>query len=122
MPCSPAVLPALRTAVSFVTLIVVSGAVGAPAAAAVRLCKAPVSSGLVTGASEREARKAALDAWRAKALVDGEPYASWRIAADKLLACEPRKSGGYECLARATPCTIEQAPGRRELRQKRIGI
>ncbi len=67
-------------------------------------------------------RKAALDGWKAKALAHGEQYASWRLAADKFLECLPRKGGGYECIARAAPCTIDQAPARRELRSKRLGI
>lgn len=90
--------------------------------AAVRLCEASVSSGPVTGTDERAARAAALALWKSKALEHGEPYGSWRIAADKLLKCLPRDGGGYECLASARPCTIEQAPDRRELRKNRIGI
>jgi hypothetical protein len=90
--------------------------------AAVRLCEAPVSSGPVTESDEQTARAAALAIWKSKALEHGEPYASWRIAADKLLKCLPRDGGGYECLASARPCTIEQAPDRRELRKNRIGI
>ncbi|WP_439541072.1 hypothetical protein [Hyphomicrobium sp.] len=90
--------------------------------AAVRLCEQPVSSGIAPGATEKEARKAALSAWRAKALQHGEAYASWRLAAGKLLKCLPAKGGGYECVARANPCTIEQAPDRRELRRNRIGV
>jgi hypothetical protein len=90
--------------------------------AAVRLCEAPVSSGLVMGSNEQAARAAALALWTSKALEHGEPYGNWRIAVDKLLKCLPRDGGGYECLASARPCTIEQAPDRRELRKNRIGI
>ena len=92
------------------------------ATAAVRLCENAVSSGPVVGTTEKAGRKAALAIWKSRALVYGEPYASWRIAADKILKCFSREAGGYECLASARPCTIEQAPGRRELRQKRLGI
>ena len=92
-----------------------------PGHAAVRLCE-PVASALADGPTEKEARKAALAAWRAKALQHGEAYASWRIASGKLLKCLPRSAGGFECVARAEPCTIEQAPDRRELRRKRIGV
>jgi hypothetical protein len=98
-----------------------SGSPGA-ALAAVRLCEAPVSSGPVTGSDEQTARAAALALWKSKALEHGEPYSGWRIAADKLLKCLPRSGGGYECLATARPCTIDQAPDRRELRKNRIGI
>ncbi|MGE3230177.1 MAG: hypothetical protein AB7J30_12145 [Hyphomicrobium sp.] len=91
------------------------------ALSAVRLCEDPVSSGLVDGIDENKARAAALAQWKAKALAHGEGYASWRIAADKLLKCLP-KGDGFQCVAQAKPCTIEQAPDRRELRQKRLGI
>jgi hypothetical protein len=92
------------------------------AGAAVRLCKPSETSSVVAGETEQRARKLALDGWKAKALAHGEPYASWRLAADKFLHCLPRAAGGYECIARAAPCTIEQAPERRELRSKRMGI
>jgi len=92
------------------------------AMSAVRVCEDSVSSGLVDGASERIARAAALAQWKAKVdLAHGERYAGWRIAADKLLKCLP-KGDGFQCLARARPCTLDQAPDRRELRQKRLGI
>jgi hypothetical protein len=103
-------------------MIVLLKAGSHPGYAAVRLCEQPASSGIAPGATEKEARKAALSAWRAQALQHGEAYASWRLAAGKLLKCLPTKSGGYECVARASPCTIEQAPDRRELRRKRIGV
>lgn len=92
------------------------------ARAAVRICKPVAASPLVTGDTELAARKAALDAWKALATAHGEQYASWRLAADKFLHCLPAKGGGFECMARAAPCTIDQAPARRELRSKRLGI
>jgi len=88
--------------------------------AAVRLCKAEVSSGVVRAGTEPEAKKRALEFWRSKAMQFGEPFAGWRIAAEKLLTCLPVKEGGFECIARALPCTIDQAPARRELREKRF--
>ncbi|HEX2840271.1 hypothetical protein [Hyphomicrobium sp.] len=109
-------------AMGAVALVLVSAVAYAPAKAAVRICEAPVSSGPVIGSTEQEARKKALDSWKFKALQHGEPYGSWRLAADKLFTCLPRKEGGFECLARGNPCTIEQAPARRELRQKRLGV
>lgn len=92
------------------------------ASAAVRLCEAPVSSGQIVADKELDARKGALDAWKAKALEHGEGYTSWRLAADKFVKCLPRNEGGFECIARGSPCTIEQAPDRRHLREKRLGI
>lgn len=90
--------------------------------AAVRICKDLETSGPVFGSNEPTARAAALAIWKSKALVYGEPYSAWRIASDRLLTCLPKREGGYECLASARPCTIEQAPDRRENRQKRFGI
>ena len=105
-----------------VAALAVTAAAGAPSHAAVRLCEAMISSGQISAATEQEARKGALDAWKARAMDHGEGYASWRLAADRFLQCLPRKEGGFECIASASPCTIEQAPDRRELRQKRMGI
>jgi hypothetical protein len=103
------------------SVAIVSGA-DRDALGAVRLCKPTVSSGFVTGDAEIATRKRALDGWKAKAAEHGEQYASWRLAADKFLECLARKGGGYDCVARAAPCTIDQAPSRRELRSKRLGI
>ena len=112
-----------RTRCAQALLVAVLLTVAQSSDAAVRLCEAPVSSGPVKGATEKEARAAALAAWKAKTLAQhGERYAGWRIAVSKILKCLPDKQGGVDCLARATPCTIEQAPARRELRQKRLGV
>jgi hypothetical protein len=112
----------LRIAQALV-LIVLLQAFPQSSRAAVRLCEAPVSSGSVKGATESAARRGALAAWKAEAFVKhGERYTAWRLAVEKVLKCLPGKTGGFECLARAAPCTIEQAPARRELRKKRIGV
>jgi hypothetical protein len=81
-----------------------------------------VSSGPVRGETELATRKAALDAWKSEAAKHGQGFTSWRLAGDKFLECLPGKAGGYECLARGLPCTIDQAPARRELRRKRMGV
>jgi hypothetical protein len=104
-------------------LAVAAGLSGAErAAAAVRICEPHISSGLVTGTSEETAKAGALAVWKAKAREHGEGYGSWQLAAEKTLECLPRRDGTFECLARAAPCIIDQAPDRRHLRQKRIGI
>lgn len=92
------------------------------ASAAVRLCGEAVSSGPVKGASEQAAKTDALAAWKKEATRQGEGYSAWRLATGKLLQCLPGKDGGFECLASARPCTIEQAPDRRDNRKNRIGI
>lgn len=93
---------------------------GEAAHAAVRLCQPSVTSGIIVRPTEKEARKEAMTAWKAKAMEFGEPYASWRLASEKLLHCLPRKDGSFECVANGMPCTIEQAPDRRHLRENRI--
>jgi hypothetical protein len=112
----------MRMAMGVTALAMMLAACETPASAAVRLCEASVSSGQVAADKEMDARKGALDAWKAKARQHGEQYTSWRLAGDKFLECLPRKEGGFECIAKGAPCTIEQAPDRRELRQKRLGI
>jgi hypothetical protein len=106
---------------SVALLVTGIAAIVAPASAAVRLCEATISTGPVRGPNEDTARAAAIAIWKSKALDHGEPYGSWRIAAEKIFECLPRKDGGFECLASARPCTIEQAPDRRENRKNRIG-
>ena len=92
-----------------------------PAKSAVRVCGEPVI-GLGSGDTEATAKKRALDDWKAKAANAGAGYTNWRLAARRVLECRPENSGRTACAARATPCTIEQAPATRELRQKRLDI
>ncbi len=101
-------------------LTAVLGAAPHPSESAVRLCGALVTSEVFTDPDELAAKKKSLDDWKAKVLPLGETYTNWRIAADKMLACVPGKAGGYECVARGRPCTVEQAPDRKHLRDERI--
>jgi hypothetical protein len=83
-----------------------------PAAAAVRTCVAPQTSGVVSGATEPEARRKAMAAWTAKARAIGQGYAAWSLAVNKALKCAPAAAGksGFVCFALGAPCTIRQAP------------
>ena len=81
-----------------------------PSEAAVRICQAPVSSGLASDAVEAKARAKALLAWTAKARAAGTSAPNWRIAAQKILRCARVASGNFDCLAFAQPCTISQVP------------
>jgi hypothetical protein len=85
---------------------------GRPAQAAVRVCVAPQTSGVVMGATEPEARRKALAAWILKAKAFGDGYAAWTLAANKALKCTPAQAGkgGFVCFALGSPCTIRQAP------------
>lgn len=82
----------------------------APAHAAVRICQAPVSSGLASDAIESRARAKALSSWTLKATSIANPAPNWRIAAQKQLRCAKIASGTYDCVAYAQPCKISQVP------------
>ena len=103
-----------------ISAFVLTTAFALPADAAVRICKDEISSGIVAAGTELEGKRKALDIWRTKAQQHGAPFSAWRIAADKILTCLAAKNTGFECYARARPCTIDHAPAKRELREKRI--
>jgi hypothetical protein len=81
-------------------------------AAAVRVCGNVISSAIATGKDEMEAKKKALDDWRAKTAVYGADLDLWRLAANKALQCY-QKNGLYECVALGAPCTIQNNPRQR---------
>ncbi|MEQ1616602.1 MAG: hypothetical protein ABL904_27940 [Hyphomicrobiaceae bacterium] len=84
------------------------------ASAAVRVCKAEMSSGPHLAASVAEGQKRAIAAWTQVAkVVGGDSHTSWRIANSKTLSCTPTEGTKVICIARARPCVIEQvAPGK----------
>ncbi len=82
-----------------------------PAPAAVRMCHAPVSSGIVHAPSQREAKTRALAQWRAGAAKTGDGFDSWRLAAQKSLECF-RAQESVACIASGQPCIIVQNPKR----------
>ena len=96
----------MRAALAIATTFALIAGI-ADARAAVRVCKPVVVSQIATAATEKEARKAALDGWKAGALQNGAGYDSWRIAVNKRLRCA-RVGQSYQCLAAASPCLIEQ--------------
>lgn len=85
-------------------------AVPHPAKGAVRVCKERVSSVIVIDKSEKAGKRRALDDCKMKAGLFGERYTSWRLAANKRLACTVVKGQGYACFAYGSPCTIKQVP------------
>lgn len=91
-----------------------------PAKGAVRVCKGPVSSVMVFEKSEKAGKQRALGDWKTKAGLFEKGYASWRLAANKRLACTLVKGQGYACLARGSPCTIKQVPPLKRLGPKPI--
>jgi len=90
------------------TVVLVS--VSAPAAAAVRICKAPVTGRQREAASEAQARKLALDSWIAEAGKLGPNFVSWQLAINKKLSCQGSALTSYRCQAVGQPCTISQVP------------
>lgn len=97
----------MARSLTIATGLLFAAAFGSEARAAVRVCKPVVVSEIMTRASERDAKKAALDGWKAGALQHGPGYDSWRIAINKRLRCA-RVGTSYQCLAAASPCLIEQ--------------
>lgn len=85
----------------------------AGASAAVRVCQAPVSSGIASDQVETRARAKAIASWTEKARMAGQRAPSWRIAAQKVLRCARIAKGQYDCVALAQPCSISpKAPSR----------
>ena len=84
------------------------------ASAAVRNCRAGVASEITAAGSELEGKRKALISWTARAAKLGPGYTSWRIADRKVLGCTKAKAPatGYQCIAFALPCTVEQLPGK----------
>lgn len=79
------------------------------ASAAVRTCKAEMSSGPHLARSVAEGQKLAITAWMQVAkVVGGESHTSWRIAVSKTLSCTPTEGSKVICIARARPCVIDQ--------------
>ncbi len=97
---------------------------GLPADAAIRRCGAQVSSDVQRAGTELAAKKLALDQWKDRALQQGAGHDNWRIAAERALKCLPAASGGFECVATAAPCVIEQNPRRTPSgpQEKGVGI
>ena len=92
------------------------------AQAAVRVCLPSVVAHQSSVESEFEAKKSALDDWKRKAVAAGLPHPSWRIANNKVLDCRESKSGVFECLAAAQPCTLRQVPPGARRPQNGTGI
>lgn len=91
-----------------------------PASAAVRTCAPRIQSDIVMAATEVEAKKRALEQWRARAAKLGPGFDGWHVAAEKVLKCFP-KAGGFECLAVGSPCVIQQNPKQKPAGRDRKG-
>jgi hypothetical protein len=94
---------------SMVLACVLAGLQAWPVEAALRYCTTAVT-GTGTAESELEARKEAMDDWKAKSITAGIEHPAWRIALAKSIGCESAADGGYVCNAVAAPCTISQVP------------
>lgn len=89
--------------------------------AAVRVCAPSISSGILSAASELEAKKAAMEQWRREAAALGEGMDRWQLAANRVLKCFP-KGGMFECMAIASPCVIQQNPQQQPAGKDRKGL
>ena len=101
--------------------IALTGQISPSATAAVRVCSSAITSTAIAG-TEPDARKSALDSWKVAAEKLGAGYASWRLAADRILKCKIEGGDKFVCMASGRPCIIEQAPNTRELRKNRLDI
>ena len=94
---------------SCLTAVVLSIAVALPSQAAVRKCAEVISSDIMFAATELEAKKKAMEQWHAKVAKLGIGFGAWRISDGRQLKCFP-KPGGFECVAFASPCMVDQTP------------
>ena len=99
------------SAVSGLAAALIAHAVSAAAAAAAeRICEAPITGGPAMATSEQDARMAALASWRMKTLKShGKRHADWGIAVEKVTRCRARDEGGFECTTTARPCAVRGA-------------
>lgn len=89
----------------------VAPGVPTPAEAAVRSCQPARSSGIVSAPTENEGKRRAIMGWMEKVKPLGPRYMGWGTATQRILKCVRGKASQFDCVAVATPCTIEQAPG-----------
>lgn len=101
------------TAVIGLLLPLLLAATTGMAAAAVRVCTAAQLGDVAHGASELEARRAALASWRKKAARAGIAYTSWRLAIKKSSRCAKLKDGRHACVVFAAPCRVSQVAPRK---------
>jgi hypothetical protein len=100
------------------TLLAAAAAIAVPlawgetAVAAVRSCKPGLTSEIARAETEQLGKRKALQSWTAKAAKAGPAYTNWRIADKKVLGCTKAAAPaqGFECIAYAAPCTIQQNP------------
>lgn len=99
----------MRAPLAALTMTCAAVATADPAAAAVRVCRQPVQSEPATAKTEDGAKALAMLGWSAAAKRFGDQFTSWRLANAKSLSCTPVE-GGVRCVARGTPCMIQQKP------------
>lgn len=96
---------------------------GAPADAAVKLCRPEVVSDDFAARTEPEARKLAISHWELLAGLHGVGYKSWRLAGNRRITCRYLADGLRHCQARGSPCTISQVvPPRAMPMPKRVPV
>ena len=99
--------------------LVVSGG----AQAAVKVCRAPQSSGIISAPTETEGKRKAIEAWTLKVKVSLDVrFAGWPVAANRIVRCSPPKDARVQCIAIATPCVIQQVPPKPNEKRKPGGL
>ena len=93
---------------------------GQQAQAAVRKCKPAIFSEIAQAESETLGKRKALMSWTTKAARFGAAYGDWRLADKKVLGCKLAKAptNGFQCVAYAAPCILEQNPASPKNRTK----
>ncbi len=76
-----------------------------------RSCKPLVIGAAREAPDELTAKKLALESWLGLAQQSGTGYMRWELAHRRALSCNRLVSGGFQCQAAGSPCTILQAPG-----------
>jgi hypothetical protein len=101
--------PALHSARAVALAVVIVAFPLASAEASGRLCLGMIVTS-AAGESEQQAKRSALEAWRAKATELGREFEAWRLSIDRSLDCVAAQSG-YVCRAGARPCSHARAQG-----------
>lgn len=106
-------------AIAFSAACLAGALLAAPplADAAVRVCAAPVSSGVKEGKSEAEARRLAMTGWIEAARMHGQGYMRWELAEGRRVGCAKGAGGNFQCAAVGRPCSIQQVPPKRPQRR-----
>jgi hypothetical protein len=101
--------PAFDFARAIAVVVAILAVPFASAEASGRLCLGMIVTS-AAGVSEEQAKRLALQAWRAKATELGPEYQAWRLSIDRSLSCSTAATG-VVCRAGARPCSHARPQG-----------